>query len=305
MERPRTNQSKVRGERSHLTAVLDASEHVLERGVVLVLLANLVDELIDRHASHFFVQLPDSLSKIPLLLWDGAEYVLQLLLELLDGGFEFFAAIIRHLLELIGRDHLPVLHGSEGESGGSANECEASLLSPLAQSLELGSVLLLKLLLDHLPSGLILLALERARQRTGQLVGEPFHFLFERTAHAGRKLQGPGFGRLLEVIDVAPVRGGLVLFGILLQDVANDLIFVGLFGSEREDVIAPVVHLDAERERPGGAPLPQDALRHGQVGGGLEGEPIYGTCSLEAIGREFEARPVGRGIGHGGIGAKW
>ena len=284
-------------------AFKDVVEVSLNLVDILVVRTDVLQELRHGGPGDVLVEPPDSLPHLPAPPGDPPEDLLQLLLQLLDRFPDLLPLLLGPPLELLHGDDLPVTDGREGEALGRTDQRQAPLPGLLLQRFQGFLLLLLRLFLEALLSGLVLLALERRPKGRPQLVEKVFDVVPEAPADPGGKHQRPGTVRIVEVVDVAEVRGDRGTLGPPLEVVDHDGALVGLFRPQRVDVESLSPNADPELNGPDDPDLADDLLDLLQLLGGVEVQDPWVGPGEERVRSESE-------LGHGArvvclISQKW
>ncbi len=160
---------------------------------------------------------------------------------------------------------------------------QAGLFGMLLHCLERLLLLFLGRLLDRLPAGRIVLALESGRDRGARLPNEPVDVVAEPPAPACRELQHPGLTGLVEVVDVAPVRRGRLARGLGPQELTEKAVTSGPGRPEDEEVEALDLDSGPEFDRLDRSGLAQHSIEGLQVRGRLEGEGARVTRTVQLV----------------------
>ncbi|MEJ2337021.1 MAG: hypothetical protein P8Y26_15510, partial [Gemmatimonadales bacterium] len=137
---------------------------------------------------------------------------------------------------------------------------------------------------------MILFALERRLERRPQLLQDVVHVRGELGPLTRRHEQRDRTVGFVEVVDVADVRRNRLAGRPLLQELADDPLLVGLFGTQRIDVESGLADPHPEPDRVGGALLPYDLVHDLQIGGRLEIELLGIAAPPEGVRREGLSR---------------
>ena len=264
--------------RAHLLDVVD------DVGQIIVVLAQLLDELADGVADHFLVEAAQVLAALAVPLWHLLENLLKLLLQLGDVGADRRLRLLGPLAKGLGVDHLALGDGRQRKPRGGADEAHVAGLGAFLKLVERGFLTLAQLRLQGLGPGLVVFALEGGGNRGAELPDELLHVASQPATPAGRKLQRPGLVGLLEVVDVAPV-GWCRHGGRGLLDLPPDQrVLAGSRRAMGEDVVAVAPDADAEPDRVEGALLPEVT---GPVRGLADGRQFLGiTLRVKLIRRQ-------------------
>ena len=145
---------------------------------------------------------------------------------------------------------------------------------------------LAELLVDALQSGPVLVAIEHRGDRGLQLLDQARHVTLELVAGARGKLQRLGAVRVFEVVDVAPVGGGLLLGRLAVQELADGGVLAQRVGAEREQIEALRADTDTEAQRLDGALLAEDLVEVLELGGGAEPQRSRVAAAFERARRQ-------------------
>ena len=236
------------------------------------------------------VQLAQPLA--PLLV--PARQVLQVgrhfRLQRLDGRLQRLAFLLRQLLEILRAQHLAVLHRHHGQAGRRSDQGDVLRRRLFLDVLEDLVLAVAELLVDQLAAVAVVLRFENGRQRRVQVFDQLLHVAAEAAAQAAGEGQGDRAVRVVEIVDIAPVRRLLLMGSLFLDDLGDEAMLARAGRSQHEQVVAAGLHADAEAHGLEGAVLPQ----HVDVGGYFRG-------GRERKVREISARAQllgGKGTGH-------
>ena len=93
---------------------------------------------------------------------------------------------------------------------------------------------------------------------------------------------------VLEIVDVAPVGGGILLGGLAVEQLADSGVLAERVGPERKQVEAGRADADAEVQRFDGTLLTQDLVKVLEFGGGSESQRTRIAAAFE---RAWRQRP--------------
>ncbi len=219
----------------------------------------------------------------------------KLLLQRLDDVFDPLAFLLGELVEFVRLQHVAVMHGSEREACGCAEQRNLLRLGLCAQLLEGLFLLLLIFLVDRLAAVLIFLALDDRRDRDLEVVDQARHALLQRAAGAGAEFERDRLVRRAEIVDINPVGGRALLERDTGEEAQDGLVLARTVLTQHEDVVALAADASAEAERLQHALLPHEARMIAKLDRGLERELAHIAGAIKHLGRNrfnSHIRPV-------------
>ncbi len=244
----------------------------------------LLDRLPDREARGLPVELPDRAAALLFQPRDRAQGLFQFRLQLRDRRLRGVALFLRPGVELLGRHHLAVLGGRHGETGRRALDHHALGQRLVVQRGEAGLAGAADAFLDGAAPALVVVAVERRRDRRLQVVDQAAHRRVEFGRATGRQGNRRRPVRLGEVVDLAPVERPRPPRRLGFQQHPDRPLHAGVRGADGEDVEAARADPGAERQCVAGALVADRSVERLEVGGGGECE----RCDIGA-----PVQPVG------------
>ena len=208
--------------------------------------AQLVHHQRDRAAGRLPVQIADRIAVLAFPLRHLLHDRFELALHLLDVALHPLALGLRQGLEHLRRQDLAVAPGRQRQPHRRAQQGDALLLGMALQFGERLLVALLELLVDDLAPRPVIVALEGRRQGRAQFPDQPLHRLAQARRTARRQLQAARLLRLVEVVDVAPVRRRRLARRPAPQEIVDQGMLAGAAGAQGIDVVALAAHGDGE-----------------------------------------------------------
>ncbi|HVO08836.1 MAG TPA: hypothetical protein VMT83_18750 [Burkholderiaceae bacterium] len=191
----------------------------------------------------------------------------QALSQALHHRGDALALLLGQLVELLGRQRLPVLRRRKREARGRTQQRHPLLSRAVPELLQRALLALLELLLDRLDPRAVLVALERGRDRLAQFGDEALHRSMQECALAGWQAQRPRLVRVGEVVEVAPIHRLRPGRRVRLEQPAHDAMAAAAGLAEHEEIEAPAGDVQPQRHRIDRARLAEDVRRLGQRGG--------------------------------------
>jgi hypothetical protein len=172
----------------------------------------------------------------------------------------------------------------EGKAAGGGDERHFPGAGALANLVDGLLVAVLELLLHHPPPGLVLVALEGARDAAVQILEQLRHGLAEAPSLAGGEAQRARPVRLREVVHVAPVGRRRLAGRPLFQKTSHHPVPARAGRAEDEQVVAVTAHAGAELERGQRPLLTHHVHRHRELGGALVGDQFHRAGRVQLLG---------------------
>ncbi len=251
-----------------------------------ILLAQFIDQV--AHGKHRYLAV-QFLHLLPGLAFPMPHLDHGLLKLLLEGGYillESFALLLRQFLKLVGADDLAFAQGGEGQSGRRADQRDALFLRPLLHLAESPLLSFLEFFLGFLPARAVILALEGGRDCSQQFLHQPLHIAAQTDCLTRREPQGARSVRLIEVVDVAPVRGDWLGGGLPIEELTDGGAFPRATGPQSEQVVTLSLDANAKMDRIHRPLLADNLAQAFQVGGRLEVKLRWITARTELLCRQ-------------------
>jgi hypothetical protein len=261
-----------RGERRHaflgMAEFVDALDDVLLHLVEVVadsrvggvIAEQVVDQVADGEKHCLLVELAHSLDAFAPPKVDLVDDTFQALLQAGDRLLDVRFFLGRQLVVVVRAHHLVVLGRGEGKAIGGAQQNNALLVGVVTHCPKRMRLAFAVFLVDLAQAAAVFLALEHCRDGALQFRDQLLHVVLQARAHAGGKLDRARLVRLTEIVDVAPVGGLGLLADPLVEKLADQGALAAAGLAHDVEVVAGMVHADAEMGRFDGAHL-ADAVR--------------------------------------------
>ena len=176
----------------------------------------------------------------------GLDDAFEAVVQLLDHHLGCVLPFMRQGIELCGREELAFAHGADGVAARRADHHHLAGTRGVVQLAEELGLAALVFLLDVAHAAAVLVAAEDIRHAYQQTLDQFLHVVPQLRTAPCRQLQGARFGGVVEVVDVAPVRGRAAGAGLPREQLLYQRAFANAGRAGDVEVVALAGHADTE-----------------------------------------------------------
>lgn len=233
----------------------------------------------------FFVELAQLIARLTLPLRQAGEFFVQPLFQPRNILVKTLAIDFRQLGKFGFVHGLAFAHRREGDIGAVAVQRNVLLQRQALDHIQRAVIALIEGAVDGALLLLVGRVLEHGRKSRQQVVDQAADGIDKGASGARRQLQGARFARIIEIVDVDPVRRGLQAFAFGFQVAFDERKPASAGLAHDEDVVTGAWHCHTELQGFDRTFLAKHTAEGLQIIGGREAELFSGKRTGQRFGR--------------------